>query len=180
MDESTHDDSALLTTAPPLRRAVETRHGVRTLITRSFFGAAAAVALVCAALHAVLPTGLTPAQRAWTVLPFGALSLLSLLCLRARRGLVPWAMLAIMTLATLAVAERPGSDRGVVLEALESFGGVERVHFLDAPLSDVSSSRAREQAAAGEPIERLVGADVAEYVAEHALYGTGAGARAVS
>jgi nicotinate-nucleotide adenylyltransferase len=88
--------------------------------------------------------------------------------------------LELLELATLAVAERPGSDRGVVLEALASLSGLERVRFLDAPLIDVSSSRAREQAAAGEPIERLVGADVAEYVAEHALYGTGAGARAVS
>jgi nicotinate-nucleotide adenylyltransferase len=88
--------------------------------------------------------------------------------------------LELLELATLAVAERPGSDRGVVLEAVASLGGLERVCFLDAPLIDVSSSRAREQAAAGEPIERLVGADVAEYVAEHALYGKGAGARAVS
>lgn len=88
--------------------------------------------------------------------------------------------LELLELATLAVAERPGSDRGVVLEALATLGGLERVRFLDAPLIDVSSSRAREQAAAGESIERLVGSDVAEYVAEHALYGAGAGARAVS
>ena len=88
--------------------------------------------------------------------------------------------LELLELATLAVAERPGNDRGVVLEAVASLGGLERICFLDAPLIDVSSSRAREQAAAGEPIERLVGADVAEYVAEHALYGAGAGARAVS
>jgi nicotinate-nucleotide adenylyltransferase len=88
--------------------------------------------------------------------------------------------LELLELARIAVAERPGSDRGVVLEAVASLGGLERVRFLEAPLIDVSSSRAREQAAAGEPIERLVGADVAEYVAEHALYGAGAGARAVS
>jgi nicotinate-nucleotide adenylyltransferase len=88
--------------------------------------------------------------------------------------------LELLELARIAVAERPGSDRSAVLEAVASLGGTERLHFLDAPLIDVSSSRAREQAAAGEPIERLVGADVAEYVAEHALYGAGAGARAVS
>jgi nicotinate-nucleotide adenylyltransferase len=60
--------------------------------------------------------------------------------------------LELLELATLAVAERPGSDRGAVLEAVASLGGLERVRFLDAPLIDVSSSRAREQAAAGEPI----------------------------
>jgi nicotinic acid mononucleotide adenylyltransferase len=43
---------------------------------------------------------------------------------------------------------------------------------------DVSSSLARERAAAGEPIDDLVGAAVAGYIAEHALYG--AGARAAS
>jgi nicotinate-nucleotide adenylyltransferase len=86
----------------------------------------------------------------------------------------------LLELAGIAVAERPGSDRGAVRDALASLGGLERASFLDAPLIDVSSSRAREQAAAGEPIERLVGADVAEYVAEHALYRAGAGARAAS
>jgi nicotinate-nucleotide adenylyltransferase len=85
---------------------------------------------------------------------------------------------ALLELATLAVAQRPGSDRGEVLSALASLGASKRVRFLDAPLIDVSSSRARERAAAGEPIERLVGADVADYVAEHALYG--ARARAAS
>jgi nicotinate-nucleotide adenylyltransferase len=81
---------------------------------------------------------------------------------------------ALLELARLAVAERPGSDRGEVLAALAALGGSKRARFLDAPPIDVSSSRARESAAAGEPIARLVGADVAEYVCEHALYGVGA------
>jgi nicotinate-nucleotide adenylyltransferase len=76
----------------------------------------------------------------------------------------------ILRLARLAVAARPGSDRGGVIEALAPLGGEGRVSFLDAPLIDVSSSRARERVAAGEPIERLVGVDVAEYVTEHGLY----------
>ncbi len=84
----------------------------------------------------------------------------------------------LLGLATLAVAARPGSDRREVLDAVSSLDAAQRVRFLDAPLIDVSSSRARERSAAGEPIERLVGSDVAEYVAEHALYG--AGARAAS
>jgi nicotinate-nucleotide adenylyltransferase len=77
---------------------------------------------------------------------------------------------ALLELATLAVAARPGSDRAEVLDAIASVDEG-RVCFLDAPLIDVSSSRVRARAAAGEPIERLVGADVAEYVGEHSLYG---------
>jgi nicotinate-nucleotide adenylyltransferase len=77
---------------------------------------------------------------------------------------------ALLELATLAVAARPGSDRSEVVDAIASLGGSERVRFLDAPLIDVSSSRARERVAAGESIERLVGGDVADYVAEHSLY----------
>ena len=36
---------------------------------------------------------------------------------------------------------------------------------------EVSSSAARARAARGEPIESLVGAAVAGYIAEHGLYG---------
>jgi nicotinate-nucleotide adenylyltransferase len=81
---------------------------------------------------------------------------------------------ALLGLAQLAVAERPGSDRSEVLSALAAVGGTERARFLDAPLIDVSSTRARECAAAGLAIERLVGVEVAEYVSEHALYRCGA------
>jgi len=85
----------------------------------------------------------------------------------------------LLALATLAVAERPGSDRRAVLEPLAALDTVgERVRFLNAPVVDVSSSRVRERAAAGEPIDDLVGPAVAGYIAEHALYG--AGVRAAS
>lgn len=80
----------------------------------------------------------------------------------------------LLGLARLAVAARPGSDRSDVHAALSALGAGENVCFLDAPLIDVSSSRARARVAAGEPIERLVGSDVADYVTERALYGAGA------
>ena len=39
-----------------------------------------------------------------------------------------------------------------------------------APL-DISSSLVRKRLTAGEPIDELVGAEVAAYIAEHELYG---------
>jgi nicotinate-nucleotide adenylyltransferase len=77
----------------------------------------------------------------------------------------------LLRLAELAVAARPGSDRRGVLDALAPLGNSPRVRFLDAPLLDVSSSAVRERAGAGESIEQLVGAGIADYIAEHGLYG---------
>jgi nicotinate-nucleotide adenylyltransferase len=83
---------------------------------------------------------------------------------------------ALLELAECAVAERPGSDHRGLIESLATLVASERVRFLDAPLLDISSSRARAQAAAGEPIERLVGHAVASYISEHGLYRARAGA----
>jgi nicotinate-nucleotide adenylyltransferase len=78
----------------------------------------------------------------------------------------------LLGLATLAVAARDGTSRAEVLGRLDSIGTgpSEPVRFLELPPIDVSSSAARRRAAAGEPIEPLVGADVAGYIAEHGLY----------
>jgi nicotinate-nucleotide adenylyltransferase len=79
----------------------------------------------------------------------------------------------LLELAALAVAARPGTGRRAVLEPLAALGGGARigVEFLDSPVIDVSSSLVRERAAAGEPIDGLVGGAVAGYIAEHGLYG---------
>jgi nicotinate-nucleotide adenylyltransferase len=77
----------------------------------------------------------------------------------------------LLELSQLAVAARPGSDRDGVLDALSPLGEHARVRFLNAPLLDVSSSSVRERVGRGEPIERFVGAGVADYIAEHGLYG---------
>ncbi len=84
----------------------------------------------------------------------------------------------LLGLADLAVAARAGTDRGRVLDALERVEGTAGAltpRFLDMPLQDVSSSMVRERAAAGEPIEDLVGAELARYIDEHALYDGGTG-----
>ncbi len=76
--------------------------------------------------------------------------------------------------ATIAVAARPGSDRRQVTSSLERVAGAEqageRVRFLEMQPLDVSSSKARERASRGQPIEDLVGVEVARYVTEHDLY----------
>lgn len=78
----------------------------------------------------------------------------------------------LLELAGVAVAARSGTDRRAVLDALAPLAPpAPRVHFLDSPVLDVSSSLVRERAAAEEPIEGLVGADVAGYIVEHGLYG---------
>lgn len=77
----------------------------------------------------------------------------------------------ILGLARLAVAERDGSTRHVVLDALKPLGGENRIVFLQMPRHHVSSSLVRRRLTAGEPIDELVGAEVATYISEHQLYG---------
>jgi nicotinate-nucleotide adenylyltransferase len=77
----------------------------------------------------------------------------------------------ILRLARLAVAERDGSARRRVLDALAPLGGEDRTVFLEMAPHDVSSSVVRRRLTAGEPIEEMVGAEVAGYIAEHELYG---------
>jgi nicotinate-nucleotide adenylyltransferase len=77
----------------------------------------------------------------------------------------------ILKLARLAVAERDGSTRREVLDALIPLGSEGRTVFLEMPRYDVSSSLVRRRLTAGAPIDELVGADVARYIAQHELYG---------
>jgi nicotinate-nucleotide adenylyltransferase len=77
----------------------------------------------------------------------------------------------ILKLVHLAVAEREDTSRSDVLEALTPLGGDARACFVDMPRLDVSSSLVRKRLTAGEPIEGLVGVEVADYIAENHLYG---------
>jgi nicotinate-nucleotide adenylyltransferase len=105
------------------------------------------------------------------------------------RGLGQWREpRRVVELADLAVAEREGTSREQVLEVLGPLlkqarpnageqpttgGGL--VEFLRMGPVEVSSSLVRELAGRGRPIEDLVGAAVARYVAEHGLYRDPAG-----
>lgn len=77
----------------------------------------------------------------------------------------------ILKLASLAVAEREDRSRRDVLDALAPLEGKAHVEFVSMPRVDVSSSLVRKRLTAGEPIEDLVGREVAAYIAEHELYG---------
>jgi nicotinate-nucleotide adenylyltransferase len=85
----------------------------------------------------------------------------------------PW---RILRLARLAVADRPGSDRALVRDALAAVVAPDgepvpvRARFLAMIPTDASSTRARELLAAGLPVEGLVPAAVARYALEHGLY----------
>jgi nicotinate-nucleotide adenylyltransferase len=78
---------------------------------------------------------------------------------------------ALLQLARIAIAARDGStEQGVreLLASIEAKGG--RACELAMPPIEVSSSLVRERAQEGLPIDGLVPAPVAEYVAAHGLY----------
>jgi nicotinate-nucleotide adenylyltransferase len=81
----------------------------------------------------------------------------------------------VLELATLAVAERAGSEREEIRGELRGLGGrdpvaAERVRFFEMPRVDVSSSLVRERLATGRPIRYLVPDAVAGAIAEHGWY----------
>lgn len=84
----------------------------------------------------------------------------------------------ILKLARLAVAEREGSTRREVLDALAPIDADAQTVFLEMPRRDVSSSLVRRRLTSGASIDELVGPDVAAYISQHELYGRQPAARA--
>jgi nicotinate-nucleotide adenylyltransferase len=81
----------------------------------------------------------------------------------------------VLSLATVAVAERSGHRRDEIAERVASVaGGDDRAVFFDMPRVDVSSTLVRERAAAGRPIRYLVPDKVANYIGSQSLYGSAA------
>jgi nicotinate-nucleotide adenylyltransferase len=76
---------------------------------------------------------------------------------------------AILSLASLGVAEREGVRRMDITERLADLG-TENVRFFDMPRLDVSSSLIRRLVAAGRPIRYLVPDGVADYIEREGLY----------
>lgn len=77
----------------------------------------------------------------------------------------------VLSLATLAVAERQGTPREEVERALAQLEGGERTRFFSMPRIGISSSLVRGRICAGQPIRYLVPDAVAGYLEEHGLYG---------
>jgi nicotinate-nucleotide adenylyltransferase len=77
----------------------------------------------------------------------------------------------VVKLASLAVAQREGTDRASIDTALSQVPGAGGATFFPMPMISISSSAIRERARAGEPIRYLVPDPVAGYIREHRLYG---------
>jgi nicotinate-nucleotide adenylyltransferase len=77
---------------------------------------------------------------------------------------------AILELAEVAVVDRDGSNREQLLQTLAPMSTAGRIRFLQMPTVDVSSSQVRARIARGKPADDLLGAAVASYITEHALY----------
>jgi nicotinate-nucleotide adenylyltransferase len=80
---------------------------------------------------------------------------------------------AVLELAQLAVATRPGFPRDEIEPVLRELEHPERVLFFDLEPNPASSSRIRELVAAGESVDGLVPPAVAALIEVRGLYRTG-------
>ncbi len=77
----------------------------------------------------------------------------------------------VLALATLAIADRAGTSRTSIDEALGQLPGGERAEFFPMPTIEISSTTIRERARGGQPIKYIVPDAVADYIQGHGLYG---------
>ena len=80
----------------------------------------------------------------------------------------------VLELARVAVAERSGYERELIVDAAAAVPGADRIEFFDMPRIEVSSSLGRRRAAAGQPIRYLVPDKVANFIGAQSLYGASA------
>jgi len=76
----------------------------------------------------------------------------------------------VLSLATLAVAARPGTSRQSVEEALARLESRDRARFFRMPRIGISSTLVRQRVKADQPIRYLVRDSVAGYIAREGLY----------
>ena len=77
----------------------------------------------------------------------------------------------VLALATLAVAQRPGTARAAVEQTLREVAGGQLTRFFAMPEIGISSTMLRERARGGEPTRYLVPDEVRSYIDRHRLYG---------
>jgi nicotinate-nucleotide adenylyltransferase len=76
----------------------------------------------------------------------------------------------VLELATPVVAERRGTARSSIEEALNSLTGGDRARFFPMPPIGLSSTMIRERVRAGQPIRYFVPDAVDTYIQQHSLY----------
>jgi nicotinate-nucleotide adenylyltransferase len=79
----------------------------------------------------------------------------------------------VLELARLGVGARPGISRDRLEDVLAALSRPDRVEFFEIEPHDVSSSKLRELAAEGRPLDGLVPAAVAERIRQLGLYRAG-------
>jgi nicotinate-nucleotide adenylyltransferase len=79
----------------------------------------------------------------------------------------------VLSLATLAVAQRPGTGPEAVERALAELQGAKRARFFDMPEIGISSTMLRNRVREGQPIRYLTTDAVGGYIARHNLYRDG-------
>jgi nicotinate-nucleotide adenylyltransferase len=77
----------------------------------------------------------------------------------------------VLSVATLAVAERPGTRRAAVERAIEQLRGGDRAKFFDMLEIGISSTMLRDRVRAGAPTRYLMPDAVRDYIDRHRLYG---------
>jgi nicotinate-nucleotide adenylyltransferase len=76
----------------------------------------------------------------------------------------------VLSLATLAVAQRRGTSKAAVDGALSALPGGERTRFFRMPRIAISSTMLRDRVRAGQPIRYYVPDAVVSYIERHGLY----------
>jgi nicotinate-nucleotide adenylyltransferase len=87
-------------------------------------------------------------------------------------GLGTWERVdEVRTGATLVVVNRPGSDASAMFEGLEAAGW--RVHAIEVPALEISSTDLRERARTGRPLDYLVPEGAIAVIRDRDLYALG-------
>ena len=76
----------------------------------------------------------------------------------------------VLSLATVAVAERPGTARESVTDALEEVGARDSATFFDMPEIGISSTMLRDRVRTRESTRYLLPDAVRDYIDQHHLY----------
>jgi nicotinate-nucleotide adenylyltransferase len=76
----------------------------------------------------------------------------------------------VLELATVAIAQRRGTPRGKVEQALATLRGSERARWFEMPRIEISSTMVRRRVGAGLPIRYFVPDQVLDYIEREGLY----------